>query len=871
MDIYSRFYLGGFLNQSKQKSLKKLSCAVSVGFTLFANTSIAGVPDFLDITQQAGITSESTTNPNVDTGGGVAWIDIDNDGFQDIYIPNPELGASWLYKNNGDGAFTEMALAAGADNSVYRSTGAAIGDVNGDGCDDIFVTNGANSVSEPFDAAQQNTLLLNDFCSTGVIGFSDITSSAGLDGEVLNSMVSSFGDIDNDGDLDLYVGNYLPDGNMAASPVACDANQLYINNGAAQFTEIGVAAGIDNSGCTLGTVMSDFDDDGDLDIYVTNDFTTATGGSFVVDVPDAFYRNLGVVGGMPAFELATDTMLADAPNGMGIAVGDYDSDGDLDYYVTSFSGSSGAVQNILNRNNGNGTFTNVADEVDASDRGGYFLLESDGSLGAQVPSTIGWGAVFVDIDNDGYQDLYKSNGRIQGVFGEAIFEIQPNALMMNNRDGTFTRQGFVGGGFSGHTLDGETDTAFCPFHPGTSKCFQQGRGLATADFDNDGDVDIFYVSSGQTGSQAPRLYKNTLNDDAKGKNWLQLRLQGTSSNNRGIGAKVRVTSGSNTNVQLQEMGSGSSHGSTNSLVLHYGLDTAYYASQVVVEWPSGCVQVLSDLAGGVHTIIEDCSAPHVIAGRVTYQGKGIADFELWDVIKFPNSVKTDKTGHYVITDITDNYNTFLNAFAAREGFSASPGSAIVSVESSDISGVDFVATAKPGTVIGTIQTSSGVGIADMNVWDVFTFPTQTRTDTNGLFVLTGFEAGDNVYLNPNGRSGLTRSPDDVKNTSPYVHDGAASENNNYTATLKDNTVSGFFFSDTGKGLQRMTIWDIFEYPDSSVTDVNGFYIIADMADNTYSFLNPVGGNSGYTVSPGSAIFLRSEGPDENHNFVAVPK
>jgi len=196
MDIYSRFYLGGLLNQSKQKRLKKLSCAVSIGSILFVNTSVAGVPNFLDITQQAGITSESTTNPNVDTGGGVAWIDIDNDGFQDIYIPNPEPGASWLYKNNGDGTFTDVAFAAGADNSVYRSTGAAIGDVNGDGCDDIFVTNGANSVSEPFDAAQQNTLLLNDFCSTGAVGFSDITNSAGLDGEVFNSMVSSFGDVE---------------------------------------------------------------------------------------------------------------------------------------------------------------------------------------------------------------------------------------------------------------------------------------------------------------------------------------------------------------------------------------------------------------------------------------------------------------------------------------------------------------------------------------------------------------------------------------------------------------------------------------------------------------------------------------------------
>lgn len=576
-------------------NLSLLSCTIEIPF----------VPKFVDVTTSVGINHVSITNPSADTGGGLAWIDVNNDGHQDLFIPNPDLGPSWLYINLGDGTFTETAATANAQLAGFRSTGAAVGDVNGDGCDDLYVTSGANASVGPFNYAQKNHLLLNSFCTTNRIGFTNATDSAGLGTSITNSTVASFGDIDNDGDLDLYVGNYLPGGNMSEDPIACDENNLYLNDGTGKFTDIATTVGVNNHGCTLGTVFTDYDNDGDLDIFVTNDFSSASTGTIRVDVPDGIYRNLGIgSNGLPNFELATDTNLTDAPNGMGIAVGDYDGDFNLDYYVTSFSANQGAVQNVLHRNNGDGSFTDVTDLLGVGDRGG-FPVEG----GHNVLVTIGWGVAFLDINNDGYQDIVKSNGRIQGGFGESRFEIQPNALYVNKRNGTFATKGFNARGvFVGHTLDGKIDTSECPFHGQTSGCYGQGRGLAIADYDNDGDIDVMVVNSGQVGGQRPQLFRNTLNDKFERINWLQLRLQGVQSNARGIGAKVKVTSGSGSKqiTQMQELGSGTSHGSTNALQLSFGLGHMTYAAKVVVEWPSGCKQVLIELTGGIHNIREFC-------------------------------------------------------------------------------------------------------------------------------------------------------------------------------------------------------------------------------------------------------------------------
>lgn len=547
----------------------------------------AADPVFSDVTASAGIGHVVASDGDTDTSGGMAWIDIDNDGFQDLYVPNHLAGeASWLYHNVDDGSgnrvFVEIAGIVGSDaqDSNARGAGVAIGDVDGDGCDDIFVANGFG-VGGGVSAAEVNTLLRNNFCDDGSLTFTDATLAASLAGDISNSMVASFGDVDSDGDLDLYVGNYMPDGGFQSG--LCESNNLYLNDGSGEFTETGLALGVADEGCILASAMTDFDGDGDLDIYVVNDFSSTLGGSFV-DRQDAFYRNNGTdaAGVLLAFTKATEANVADAANGMGIGIGDYDNDGDLDYYGSSFSFPEPAPgapskQNVLNRNNGNGVFSEVADAAGVADR--ISPITGD--------PMISWGAVFFDADNDGYLDLYKTNGRVQGGFSPLFFtDVQPNRLYMNNHDSTFREVGSSAG------VDGEVPASFCVAT--TSVCFDQSRGTAVADYDNDGDVDVFVhnLTSFKEGPQPPRLYRN---DTVNSNDWLQLRLSGTKSNRRAIGAKVRVTSTGpgGTMTQLREVGSGSSHGSSNAFPVQFGFPAGSAIDFIAIEWPSGVKQTLA--------------------------------------------------------------------------------------------------------------------------------------------------------------------------------------------------------------------------------------------------------------------------------------
>lgn len=571
----------------------------AVGILFWVGLSPANAdPSFTDATASAQISHKISTNPHWNTGGGAAWIDIDNDGFQDLYVPNPEAASSWLYHNNGDGTFTEIAESAGVQNRLFPSTGAVAADFDGDGCDDLFVTNGSNSRS--YGTTHRNTLFHNDFCDNGTLTFTGVTKLAGLT-EKYNSTVAAVGDVDKDGDLDLYVGNYIPfaETNQGGDATGCHPNQFYLNAGDGTFSEVSATAGVEvgETRCALGITMSDFDNDGDLDILVANDWG-----------PDSLFRNLNdSIQGIPQFERATDTNYQRASNGMGIVGGDYDNDGDIDLYTASMSTDIYNPRgHVLNRNLGNGVFDNQTQAAGVAD-----LAANTGNQGSGDPNStnngdlciVGWGVSFFDADNDGFLDLYKANGRVVdasfGVTGGIECEREPNRLYVNNRTGGFSEVADSTG------VDGLTDSTNCLF--AGSLCFEQSRGTAVSDYDNDGDQDLFVVNLGNwsvaeiarpadfISAAAPRLYRNEA--QSNGNHWLQVRLDGTQRNHRGIGAKVRLTSTSPGGVikQLREINAGSSHSSSSSLVAHFGLPAGSVINELRVEWPRGEVSTLNQM------------------------------------------------------------------------------------------------------------------------------------------------------------------------------------------------------------------------------------------------------------------------------------
>jgi|GEM_PF-690170 len=777
--------------------------------------AMAGTPTFTDVTTASGINVLLTGNEFDDTGGGATWIDIDNDGYSDLFVPAQKEGeASWLYKNNRDGTFTNIAASAGVEITARACTGAIAGDYDNDGFDDLFVTCGRWNAPDP--AIEENALLHNNGDGT----FTDVTVPAGLNGDGTRnpSYAAAFGDVDGDGDLDLYVRNY----SLGGFPTrTCKDNNLYFNNGDGTFTDRAVELNVANAGCTLAVTMTDYDHDGDLDIYVVNDFSpdNPTG-----NPPPRMYRNDN--NGQSFVDVAQNIGLGNIVYGMGVASGDYDNDGDFDYYVTNIGA------NFLYANQG-ASFTNLAKQAGVKDA--FADLSNPGN-----PST-GWGTVFFDADNDGYIDLYVTNGAVGFYGGGADQTSNPNRFYGNNGDATFTNL---------TDIAGLTESGL-------------GRSVLVADYDNDGDMDLLVmnIQSGTT-----RLFRN---DTQNGNHSLTVNLDGTVSNNRGIGAKVRVTSGKGPDSisQIKELHAGESHGSANALNLSFGLGKSAFAAQVVVEWPSGCIQVLSNVGAGSLNITEDCSPPHILTGRVTFNGAGLAGFTLWDINKFPDKVATDAAGFYVLKGYQTGQSVLLNAFASRTGFDPSPASRYLTIGNGDSIGNDFVATLQNGTVSGRFTDSQGEGLADVNIWDILTYPDSiVSTDANGLYVMTGFSANQTVWLNPNGRTGFSMAP----GSEIFVHSGGADAAHDFTATLKNDTVSGHFHTPEGIGLPGMKIWDIFTYPGSIVsTDTNGLYVISGIKDGNSVWLNP-NGTPGYSINPGSVIFSKTSGAATGFDFTATP-
>ena len=501
------------------------------------------LPDlFSDVSFTAGVdvTHGGATDGDMPVGTGAAWFDYDNDGDKDLYMTNRE-GANWLFDNDG-GVFTDVALTAGVQDAAGTGAGVAAADFDNDGCIDLFLANSHGDV-----------LFQNNCDGT----FTNITTGSGLEAtEERRGTSASWADYDADGFLDLYVSNHMP---SPAATFTGDAEQDYLfrnNSGDGTFTDVSdMLLGADRLGRAFIGGWTDYDNDGDIDLYTIRD--CPFGGN---SGPMRLYRNDGGTDGATdwTFTQVAESVGADwCQNGMGLAVGDYNRDGWMDFFftdngaaTTDYPASPNRIGAVLLRND-LGTFTEQTD-----------FAGVDNNL-------FSWGANFFDFDNDMFQDLYMVAGAMDPLVS------MPGMLWENDGDGTFTDVSLSSGG-----LNDPENT----------------RTSAFSDYDGDGDLDMFLVNYGQ---QA-RLFRN---DNNNGNNWVALDLEGTTSNRDGIGAKIELTSGGVT--QYYETRSGSSLGAGDDTDAFFGLGTNFSISDVTITWPSGVVQVLGSLGiNQRHTIVE---------------------------------------------------------------------------------------------------------------------------------------------------------------------------------------------------------------------------------------------------------------------------
>jgi hypothetical protein len=491
--------------------------------------------------------------------GGSLFLDYNSDGWPDIFFVN---GGSFvdkqkaaaarhrLYRNNKDGTFTDMTSASGIEVSGF-GVGACSADYDNDGWADLYVT-----------AVGGNKLYHNNGNGT----FTDVTEKAGVASKLWSSSCA-FGDIDNDGNVDLYVTNYVDfsvNNNKYCvfsgdTRVYCHPNVyngepdlLFRNNGNGTFTDVSRAAGIERpDGKGLGVVFGDVDSDGWTDIYVANDST-----------PNFLFHNKGKgifeeVGLRAGVAVGIDGQpLA----GMGTDMGDVNGDGLLDIFVTNLDRQT----HNLYRNLGKGLFADITFES---------------GVGEATLPFVGFGAVFLDYDNDTDLDLAIANGDVidnVSVFRDSTSYEQRNLLLQNDGTGKFRDVGPASG-------------------PGFA-IKKPSRSLSVADIDNDGDLDLLVGNVGQT----PDLLRN---DGGNKANSLLIKTVGSKSNRDGIGALLKLTVGGK--VLVRDVKAGSSYLSQNDMRVHFGMGNAARADRLEIRWPSGAVDSLQGIeANQILTITE---------------------------------------------------------------------------------------------------------------------------------------------------------------------------------------------------------------------------------------------------------------------------
>jgi hypothetical protein len=575
--------------------------------------SIADEPWFDEVAASAGVDFRNRYYPAFfDTPlefvmirhgpAGITAADVDDDGWYDLFVPDGV--ESRLFRNRRDGTFEDVTEAAGLAGLSGVSV-ALVADYDQDGHRDLFVSR----TFEP------NQLFHNDGDGT----FTDVTASSGIGADCCTT-VASWADVDLDGDLDLYVGRYL-DPRQDIPPTFYarngEPNRLYRNDGDGTFTDVTDSAGVGDTGLCLGTAFGDYDGDGHPDLWVANDFGRKT-----------LYRNRGD-GTFEDVTVRTGTLAYGA--GMSSSFGDYDNDGDLDLYVAHIRSEhawfaerptvgrymanlfrqgtwrsdlplyweifrqSGfrfvevfqqmASGNTLLRNRGDGTFEDVTWEAGANPPGWF------------------WGSGFADFDNDGWQDVYSTNGWIYGEPGTEIELEFLNRVVGDQqaykRGELFDPDRFEGESWHGYErnrhLQNDGDGSFTEVGRAVgSDLLLNSRGIAVADFWNRGALDIAVAAS----DDRHALLRNR---DPAGHHWIGIEVRGAGpsrpdgTNVEGVGARVTLRAGGMT--QMREVTLGDGYGSQNALRLHFGLGPATTIDEIAVLWPrSGAVQRFAGVA-----------------------------------------------------------------------------------------------------------------------------------------------------------------------------------------------------------------------------------------------------------------------------------
>jgi len=528
--------------------------------------------NYLDIGARAGLAAKTVAGAEKTkkfiietTGSGAAFIDYDNDGWPDVFLvngstltgfPKGHEPTSHLYHNNGNGTFTDVTKKAGVGLTGWGQ-GVCAGDYDNDGWVDLFVTFWGH-----------NVLLHNNGDGT----FTDVTKKVGLwQDKVRWGTGCAFVDYDRDGRLDLFVSEYVDfDPNHTPEPgsstlcqwkgipVMCGPrglkgtrNKLYHNNGDGTFSDVSDKSAVSktDSYYCFTALTGDFDNDGWPDIFVACDSTPSL---LFHNNHDGTFSEIAVKAGVAYNEDGR------VQAGMGAHAVDYDGDGWLDIIRTNFSDET----STLYRNNGDGTFTDVT-----------YLS----GLGVNT-QFLGWGTLFVDVDNDGWPDLFMANGHVYP-------EVDSNRLNTTFRERKVLYWNQRNGKFKDISLDAG---------PGITAPFNS-HGVAAADFDNDGAVEILVNNS----HDAPSLLKNY----GEHGSWISLKLVGTKSNRDAIGARVTVSSGGH--QQLQEVRSGGGYISQNDFRLHFGLGGSRQAESVEIRWPSGPRQVFHDVDADKFYLIQE--------------------------------------------------------------------------------------------------------------------------------------------------------------------------------------------------------------------------------------------------------------------------
>ena len=493
---------------------------------------------FIDVTEDAGIDHQYEVYEGT-FGGGVTVFDVNNDGFEDLYITSG-IKSDRLYLNNGDGTFKNTFNGSGLEiTNNYVTQGVVSADINKDGYRDLFITTITTTDGKSVIPRAKNLLFLNNGDAT----FKDVTNQYGL--EDLNSFSTgpSFGDFNSDGYPDLFVGNYFQEftGKLGIIKDATivSANQtaksyLLENKEGKKFKNVYKDYGLGHKGFGFGGVFTDYDNDNDQDLLVNQDFGYKA-------VPNFLYQNEYPDDNF--IDVSKETEMDLKINAMGAAVGDYNGDGWMDYYITNIK------FNMLMENQGIGKpFIDKAKEL-----GTYNLA-------------ISWGANFADFDHDEDLDLFVSNG-----------DLNPNCTPMGNfyfenNDNTYTEKG--------------RELAI--------NDYGIGRGSVIFDMDNDGDMDLLVVNQkpilNYPITSITRLFRNDL---TKG-NWLKVALIGQASEANGIGSRVTVVANGKRIIREID-GGGSSHLSQNSVIAHFGLGATTVVDSVIVNWTGGNTQILTNL------------------------------------------------------------------------------------------------------------------------------------------------------------------------------------------------------------------------------------------------------------------------------------